>query len=90
MPNLKSAKKRLRQAEVRTLVNSSRKSRVRTAYRKFTDTLKTGDLTSSKAAYSGFCSALDKAAKAGVLKKNNAVRRKARAASKIRALEVQA
>ena len=90
MPNLKSAKKRLRQTEVRTLVNSSRKTRVRTEYRKFTDTLKTGELAPSKAAYSDFCSALDKAAKSGVLKKNNAVRRKSRAAEKIRALEAQA
>jgi len=86
MPNLKSAKKRLRQTERRTVTTTSRRTRVKTESRRFVDAVNAGEPAALLEAYKGFCSALDKAAKTGVIKKGNAVRRKARAAIKVRAL----
>ncbi|MFT5122827.1 MAG: small subunit ribosomal protein S20 [Kiritimatiellia bacterium] len=84
MPNIKSAKKRLKQNEGRRLLNSARKSLVRTERRKLFEAIAEGDAESQAKRYASFCSALDKAAKHGVIKKNNATRRKTRAAEAIR------
>jgi small subunit ribosomal protein S20 len=86
MPNLKSAKKRLRQNEGRRLINSARKTRARKTRRSFDEALASGDVEASQNAYKAFCSAIDKAAKTGVVSKNNAIRNKSRAANALRAL----
>ena len=86
MPNLKSAKKRLRQTEGRRLLNSARKTRVRNTRRAFNDALESGDAEVAKTSYAAYCSALDKAAKHGSLAKNNATRSKTRAAKLVRNL----
>ncbi len=85
MPNIKSAKKRLKQTDERTLRNAAYKTRVRTTRRKFMDALEAGDADASKAAFAGYCSALDKAAKHGVIAKNNAIRSKTRATKNLSA-----
>ena len=83
MPNLKSAKKRLRQNETRRHENMGVRSRVRTARRNFLESLEGGSAEDQKAAYAAYCSVLDRAAKRGVLKKNNAIRNKRRAAARM-------
>lgn len=83
MPNIKSAKKRLRQNETRRIENLEVKSRMKTFRRKFLESLESD--ADSAGAYSRYCSALDKAVKKGVIKKNTAVRNKSRAAAKLRA-----
>ncbi|HAS83334.1 MAG TPA: 30S ribosomal protein S20 [Verrucomicrobia bacterium] len=80
MPNIKSAEKRQRQAIASTLQNKSKKTRIATAKRDLEDAIQNGDTTKAQTAYSTFCSTLDKGAKAGVIKANNADRRKSRAA----------
>lgn len=84
MPNIKSAKKRLRRSECQHTVNTPIKTRVRTARRKFTESLEADNGEARATAYSTYCSCLDKAAKSGVIEKNTAVRRKARAAAQLR------
>ncbi len=79
MPNTKSAAKRQKQSVERTALNKTRKSRVTTARRKMLTSLHQGETSQSEADYRQFCSALDKAAKAGVIKANKADRSKARA-----------
>ena len=84
MPNLKSAKKRLRQNETARLRNSARKTRMRNARRSFEEALAAGDADVTRKAYATFCSAIDKAAKHGAVARNNAIRSKKRAANAMR------
>ena len=86
MPNLKSAKKRLRKSQRAEARNMPVKSEVRTRRRQFMEAAAGGDKEAADQAYRTYCSALDKAAKIDVIKKNTAVRRKARAANRLREL----
>jgi len=80
MPNLKSAKKRLRQNERCAEVNKRVKTRIKSTRKTFLTAVSEGDDAAKNTAYSSYCSALDKAVKSGVIKKNNATRNKTRAA----------
>ena len=86
MPNIKSAKKRLRSALVQRVVNLPRKARVRSCRREFQEAVETGDKEVSAKAFRELCSSLDKAAKFGTMKKNTAIRCKSRAAAQLQAL----
>lgn len=83
MPNTKSAIKRLRTSAEAAGRNRILKSRITTYHRKLSDALVSGDAEGAKATYRQFCSALDKAVKTGVIKRNNADRRKSRAHAKV-------
>ncbi len=85
MPNLKSAKKRMRVSERQRKENYAVRSRVRRHRRRFLDAVLKGEKEIMQHAFSEYCSILDKAAKRKVLKKNTAIRYKARAAAKLRA-----
>ncbi len=87
MPNTKSAMKRQRQTVDATLLNKSKKSRITSAKRDMEAAIQMGDSEKAKAAYSTFCSTLDKGAKAGVIKSNKADRGKSRAAKAIKKLQ---
>lgn len=84
MPNIKSAKKRLRTSEREYQENRPIRTRMRTSRRKFQEALDGGDKTAAEEAFKVYCSSLDKAAKRGVIKKNTSIRSKSRAADKIR------
>ncbi|MDR2074254.1 MAG: 30S ribosomal protein S20 [Oscillospiraceae bacterium] len=76
MPNIKSAKKRVRVTKVKTLRNKSLKSELRTALK--------------KAAHSKECilqaiSSVDRAVSKGILHRNNAARKKSALARLLRA-----
>jgi small subunit ribosomal protein S20 len=86
MPNLKSAKKRMRVSERQRRENYAVRSRVRRHRRRFLEALTGQDKTVLQRAFSEYCSILDKAAKRNVLKKNTAIRYKSRAANKMRAV----
>ena len=73
MPNLASAKKRLRQNAKRKLVNQMIKTRVKTETKK---ALETGDIKTASGA-------IDRAAAKGVIHKNAAARRKSRLAKRL-------
>ncbi len=83
MPNLKSAKKRLKQAEKAHDRNRSELSRIRTLRRRFWETASQDDPAQRDAAFTAYCSALDKGVKHGVIKRNTAIRRKTRASNRI-------
>ena len=84
MPNLKSAKKRMRQNEVRHERNLQVRTRLKNARRIMMETLESKDATASDVAFRSYCSVLDKAAKGGIIKKNTAIRRKTNAANNLR------
>jgi small subunit ribosomal protein S20 len=78
MANIKSAAKRARQAVKRTGRNSSILSSLKTEQKKLRKAIATGDATATKAGYASVSSALDKAAKRGVIHKNVAARGKSK------------
>ena len=86
MPQVKSAKKRLKQNEVAAKRNSAYKSRMRTAKRSFQESVEAGDKAAAAEAYAAYCSALDKAVKRNVIKRNTASRSKRRGAEALRTL----
>lgn len=63
--------------------NQSIKSRIRTLEKSFTTTVAAGEKEASQAAYRTVCSALDKAAKSGVIHWAKADRKKSRLAARI-------
>ena len=85
MPNLKSAKKRMRVSERQRKENYAVRSRVRRFRRRFEHALAGTEKEAKQQAFSAYCSILDKAAKRDVLKKNTAIRYKSRAAKRLRA-----
>jgi len=87
MPNIKSAVKRVKTAERRRGANKAVKSRIGTLRRALTQAVADGNSTAGEKAFRDYCSAVDKAAKRGAIKKNAASRRKARAAKRLAALE---
>ena len=86
MPNLKSAKKRMRQNVVRRERNQRVRTRIKNARRAMMESLEAKDPEAGAVALRTYCSVLDKAAKRGVIKKNTAIRRKTNAANRLRQL----
>lgn len=86
MPNIKSAKKRLRTSERQYQENRPVRTRVGTMRRQFLEALAGSDRKAVNESFRAYCSSLDKAVKKNVIKKNTAVRSKTRAANKMRAL----
>jgi small subunit ribosomal protein S20 len=84
MPNLKSAKKRMRQNVVRHDRNVQVRTHIKKARRAMMEALEASDSEKGAEALRTYSSVLDKAAKAGVIKKNTAVRRKTNAANGLR------
>jgi small subunit ribosomal protein S20 len=77
MPNNAAAEKRMRQEQRRRAFNRSTKSIVKTTITKARQAIATPSITSDTAVRNAV-SELDKAAKKGVIHKNNAARRKSR------------
>ena len=83
MPNTKSAERRMRSNTRKQARNQSVKSRLRTLERKYEDLEKKGSKTDAETAFRSFASALDKAAKSGVIHKSTADRKKSRLATRL-------
>lgn len=78
MPNTKSAERRMRQSVVRHSHNQSIKNRLKTLEKRYEALVSTGDREKAKDALISVTSALDKAAKNGVIHKGKADRKKSR------------
>ncbi|HEX3032210.1 MAG TPA: 30S ribosomal protein S20 [Bacillota bacterium] len=89
MANIKSAAKRAEIAKIRTLHNASIKSSVKTAVRRFLETLNKANADEAKVSLVKACRALDKAVTKGILHKNAAARRKSRLTRKYNDLAKQ-
>ena len=86
MPHHKSAEKRLRQTETRTVVNRARLSRVRTFVKKVEAAIETGDRASAQSAFQLAQPELHRATTKGVMHKNTVARKLSRLATRINAL----
>ena len=78
MPNIKSAKKRVEIARVRTERNKARKSTVKTAVRKYEALLAEGNLEGAQTQLKEVIKQVDMAVTKGVMHKNTAARKKSR------------
>jgi small subunit ribosomal protein S20 len=86
MPHHKSAEKRLRQTEKRTVINRARMSRVRTFVKKVEVAIETGDKAAAQSALQLAQPELHRATTKGVLHKNTVARKLSRLATRINAL----
>ena len=86
MANIKSAKKRARQSEVRREHNASIRSRMRTAIKRVRKAIESGDKANATSALHGAYSVLDATVTKGIVHKNLAARNKSRLASAIKAM----
>jgi small subunit ribosomal protein S20 len=86
MPHHKSAEKRLRQTEKRTVINRARLSRVRTFVKKVETAIETGDKAVAQSAFQLAQPELHRATTKGVLHKNTVARKLSRLATRINAL----
>ncbi len=78
MANIKSAKKRIKVAEVRAARNKSMRSRVKTSIKKVEAAVAANDKEAAAAALKSAVSTIEKAASKGVYHKNNASRKVSR------------
>lgn len=83
MPIIKSAKKRVRVAEVRQMRNNQTRSMYRSAIKKIKDLLHDKKIDDAQAALPAAYKAIDMAAKKNVLHKNTAAHRKSSLATAI-------
>jgi small subunit ribosomal protein S20 len=87
MPNLHSAVKRVRVTDISRRRNRSTKAKISTIRNQVIETVSGNDKEKAALAFRKYCSVLDKAAKSGIIKRNTAIRRKRRAAAKLKQLE---
>lgn len=90
MANHKSAWKRIRQNEKRRIYNREYRNRARTYVKKARSAINSGELEEARARTIAAVQDLDKAARRGVIHKNNAARRKSRLMKKLAELEKNA
>ena len=76
MPNIKSAKKRVKVTETKTLQNKMFRSSLKTMIKKYTAALNSGDKEAASAVYKAAVKKIDQAAAKGIISKNAAARKK--------------
>ena len=76
MPNIKSAKKRVKVIEKKTLRNNMIKSGYKSAVRKFEEAIEAGNIEEAKTLFSQATKKIDQACTKGVIVKNTAARKK--------------
>ena len=86
MPNIASAKKRVRTTKKRTAINHARKGRVRTFTRKVEEAIASGDKKAAAAALKTAEPEIMRGVTKGVLHKNTGARKVSRLAHRIAAL----
>ena len=82
MPNIDSAKKRVRQIAKRTAVNHARKSRIRSITRKVEEAITAGDKAAAVAALKAAEPEIMRGASKGVLHRNTGSRKVSRLAKR--------
>ncbi len=85
MPNIKSAIKRTKVIEKKTMQNNMVKSSYKTAVKKFESALEAGNIDEAKALFSEATKKIDQACTKGVIVKNTAARKKSNLAKKLNA-----
>lgn len=86
MPNIKSAKKRVKVISTKTLQNKAFKSQLRTVIKKYNAAVDAGDKVAATEAYKVAVKKVDQAVAKGILHKNNAAHKKSQFTLKLNAM----
>ena len=86
MPNIKSAKTRVKVIETKTLRNKMLKTQLRTAMKKYEAAVEAGDKAVATETYKAAVKKLDKAVCQGLIHKNAAARKKSQFTKKMNTL----
>ncbi len=76
MPNIKSAKKRVKVTATKTLQNKMFRSKMKTIVKKYEAAVAAGDIATAQALYKEAVKIIDVAASKGIIHKNAAAHRK--------------
>ena len=87
MPNIKSAKKRVKVIRAKTLKNQMFKTALKTTIKKYETAVAGKDMPNLEKTYKEAVKKLDKAACRGIIHKNKAARKKSQFAKKYNALK---
>jgi small subunit ribosomal protein S20 len=88
MANSPQSKKRARQAQRRTLINKSRRTRIRTFIRKVEEAIAGGDATAAAAALKAAQPEMMRGVTKGIVHKNTASRKISRLSARVKAMSV--
>lgn len=83
MPNIKSAKKRVKVIEKKTLINQMHKTALKTAIKKFEAAVEAKDTENVKPLFNEAVKKLDQGVSQGIIHKNAAARKKSQLALKL-------
>jgi small subunit ribosomal protein S20 len=83
MPNIASAKKRVRTTKKRTEINHARKSRIRSYTRKVEEAIASGDKTAAQAALKAAEPEIMRGVSKGVIHKNTGARKVSRLTKRV-------
>lgn len=83
MPNIKSAKKRVKVIEKKTLINQMHKTALKTAVKKFEVAVEKQDKDNVQALFNNAVKKLDQGVGQGIIHKNAAARKKSQLALKL-------
>ncbi|MBP5292664.1 MAG: 30S ribosomal protein S20 [Clostridia bacterium] len=86
MPNIKSAKKRVKITKTKALRNKSERTMLKTATKKFDAAVASGDRAAAQEAYSVLVKRVDRAAVHGIIHTNCAARKKSQFTKKLQAM----
>ena len=85
MPNIKSAKKRVKVIEKKTFRNNMIKSGYKSAVKKFEAAIEAGNMEEAKTLFAEATKKIDQACSKGVIVKNTAARKKSSLSKKLNA-----
>ncbi len=83
MPNIKSAKKRVKVIEKKTAINTARKTALKTAIKKFDAAVEAGDKALATTLFNDAVKKLDQSEARGILHRNKVARKKSQLAVKL-------
>jgi small subunit ribosomal protein S20 len=86
MPNIKSAKKRVKVTEAKTLRNKIFRSQLKTEIKKYEAALEAGDNELAKETYKAAVKRIDRACARGLMHKNTAAHKKSELTKKLNAM----
>jgi small subunit ribosomal protein S20 len=89
LANIKSAAKKARQAEKHRQHNAALRTRMRTAVKKASKTIKSGNVAEAKTAYGEVAPAVDRLVSKGLIHRNKAARHKSRLNKALKALSAK-
>lgn len=87
LPNIKSAKKRVKVNEAKALQNKAAKSAMKTSLKKLDAAVADGNRSEADSAYKAAVKTVDKAAAKGLIHKNKAANKKSQMTIKLNAIQ---